>query len=199
MHPFKASILFSMKATRNPTPAFRLEERNPEAFRAATRKASIRIIVVFALSAMLLSTLLVSFFGDSAGDNFKWNLTGVILGLLLTAALVGGLFRKQQWMDASVYGWRLKRSLMSITNQMHQLKAAVARHDPQAMLLLRFYHLALHQMHQLDGNSSGASDLVQEMNLHADAMTAMQLELEQPELNPDWLAHLKSLPGQKNT
>lgn len=147
---------------------------------------------------MLLSAGLVAWLGEPGGNNFKWNLTGVLLGLLLTAALVGGLLRKQPWMQASVYGWRLKRSLMSVTNQMHQLKAAVEQQDPQAMQLLRFYHLALHHMHQLDGNSSAASDMVREMNEHAAAMTALQLELDQPELKPEWLAHIKQL-SRKNT
>ncbi len=176
--------------------AFHLQDYDPDAFRAATRSASIRIILVFAVTAMLISAALVAWLGEAGGNNFKWNLTGVLLGLLLTSALIGGLFRKQPWMAASVYSWRLKRSLMSITNQMHQLKDAVASQDPQAMQLLRFYHLALHHMHQLDGNSSAASDLVREMNDHAAAMSALQLELEQRELKPAWLEHIKTLSRQ---
>lgn len=177
-------------ASQTPTP-FRLQDIQPEHFRAATRRASIRIIAVFAISAMLCSAALVAWLGNPDGGNFKWNLTGVILGLLLTSALVGGLFRKQAWMNESVYGWRLKRNLMSITNQMHQLKHAVETQQPEAMQLLRFYHLALYQMHQLDGNSSAASELVHEMDAHADAMTALQLQLDQPELKPYWLPQLK--------
>ena len=92
-------------------------------------------------------------------------------------------------MSASVYGWRLKRNLMSITNRMHQLKAAVEQQDEKAMYLLRFYHLALYHMHQLDGNSSAASDLVREMDEHVTAMTALHLGTN--ELKPEWLAHIK--------
>lgn len=187
-----------MQSAQNSAQPFRLRETDPELFRAATRKASLRIIVVFAVSAMLLSAGLVSVFGEAGGNNFKWNLGGVILGLLLTCALIGGLFCKQEWMSASVYSWRLKRSLMSITNQMHQLKAAVELQDPQAMQLLRFYHLALYHMHELDGNSSAASDLVHEMDAHAAAMSALQLELDQPELNPAWLPHIKDLARQNS-
>ncbi len=178
------------------SPIFALQSVVPEDFRRQTRNASIRIIAVFALSAMVLSALLVTQFGETGGKNFKWNLTGVILGVLLTSALVGGLFRKQQWMAASLYGWRLKRSLMSITNQMHQLKAGVSQHDPQSMQLLRFYHLALHHMHQLDGNSSAASELVREMDEHRQAMEALSLNPEQPRLNPEWLAHIKQFASK---
>ena len=37
---------------------------------------------------------------------------------------------------------------------MHQVTAAVQNDDPTAMKVLRFYHLGLLQMHELDGNSS---------------------------------------------
>lgn len=180
-----------MSPTKQQPTAFRLQHYDPETFRAATRNASIRIILLFAVTAMLLSAGLVAWLGEPGGNNFKWNLTGVVLGLLLTSALVTGLFRKQPWMSASVYGWRLKRNLMSITNRMHQLKAAVEQQDEKAMYLLRFYHLALYHMHQLDGNSSAASDLVREMDEHVTAMTALHLEPDQPELKPEWLAHIQ--------
>lgn len=190
------SVLDTMTKT-SPT-TFTLQTVVPEDFLRQTRNASIRIIAVFALSAMALSALLVTLFGETGGNNFKWNLTGVILGVLLTSVLVGSLFRKQQWMAASLYGWRLKRSLMSITNQMHQLKAGVALQDAQSMQLLRFYHLALHHMHQLDGNSSAASELVREMDEHRQAMETLGLDPEQPRLNPEWLAHIKQFTGKPN-
>ena len=176
--------------------SFRLQEINPQDFRRQTRNASIRIMLVFAASAMLLSAGLVSWLGAAGDSNFKWNLTGVILGLLFTSALVAGLFHKQQWMAASVYGWRLKRCLMRITNQMHHLKKAVEQEDTQAMQILSFYHLALYHMHQLDGNASAASELVHEMNTHRDAMTKLQLPLEQHELKSEWLPHIKALSQQ---
>lgn len=171
--------------------SFSLQDYNPDEYRRATRKASMRIITVFAASAMLLSALLTAWLGEPGGNNFKWNLTGVILGLLLTSALVGGLFRKQPWMAASVYGWQLKRCLMSITNQMQHLKTAVEHEDPQAMQILRFYHLALYHMHQLDGNASAASDLVREMEAHRDRMEALQLPVEQRQLRAGWIDCIK--------
>lgn len=185
-----------MASTQDRSQPFSLQQADPESYRAETRKASIRIIAVFAISAMLLAGLLVAAFGESGGNNFKWNLTGVLLGVLLTSALVGGLFRKQEWMQASIYGWRLKRSLMSITNQMHHLKDQVAEENPQAMQLLRFYHLALQQMHQLDGNSVASSELVREMDQHAELMRNLGLELNQPTLNPEWLTQLKHTTRQ---
>lgn len=171
---------------------FELQAIQPEAYRAQTRKTSMIIIAIFAVSAMLLSSVLVVSFGESGGNNFKWNLSGVLLGVLLTSVLVGNWFNKQPWMAASVYGWRLKRSLMSVTNCMHQVKAGVADSNPTAMQVLRFYHLALLHMHQLDGNSSDASSIVKEMDEHKERMEALQLSTDQQQLHPDWLLQLKA-------
>jgi hypothetical protein len=105
-----------------------------------------------------------------------------------------GTFWTQAWMAPAVYGWQLKRSLMSITNVMHQVTAAVDAGDPSAMKLLRFYHLGLSQMHQLDGNSSDHSQLIREMDLHKARMEALGIETEQTQLNPAWLDAVKQTP-----
>ena len=140
---------------------------------------------------MLLSTLAVQLFGEPGGDNFRLNLGGVLLGLLLTIALVRFKLWALPWMAPAVYGWRLKRSLMSITNVMHQVTAAVEQNDPTAMKVLRFYHLGLTQMHELDGNSSDHGQLWREAEAHKERMQALGLDTEQTRLDPAWLEALK--------
>jgi hypothetical protein len=92
-----------------------------------------------------------------------------------------------------VYGWQLKRRLMSITNRMHHVSAGVAAHDPAAMKLLRFYHLGLTQMHQLDGNSSALSQVTAEINRHREAMQVMGLDTENQQMDPAWLEAVKKI------
>jgi predicted GNAT family acetyltransferase len=94
-------------------------------------------------------------------------------------------------MEAAVYGWRLKRSLMSVTNIMHQVTAAVETGDPAAMKLLRFYHLGLNQMHELDANSSDHSQLVREMDQHKARMETLGIDPDQSRLDPAWLEAVK--------
>jgi alpha-acetolactate decarboxylase len=96
-----------------------------------------------------------------------------------------------------VYGWRLKRSLMRVTNVMHHVKAGVAQGDASAMKLLRFYHLGLTQMHQLDGNSSELSQMVREIDAHREAMQAQGLEPEQNRLDPAWLERVKGFAATR--
>jgi hypothetical protein len=172
---------------------FEIQPLNPEKYRQQTRRSTLIIVLIFLLLGMLLATLSVRLFGEPGGDNFRWNLGGIIVGLVLTVALVRGLFWQQPWMAAAVYGWQLKRRLISITNVMHHVSAGVAAQDPTAMKLLRFYHLGLTQMHQLDANSSALSQLVAEINQHREAMQALGLDTEQHQFNPAWLEAAKKI------
>lgn len=166
---------------------FEIKPLNPENYRRETRRSTTLILVIFAALAMLLSGLAVLLFGEPGGDNFRWNLGGVLSGLLLSVLLVRYRLWTQPWMAAAAYGWQLKRSLMSVTNVMHHVKVGVAAGDATAMKLLRFYHLGLTQMHQLDGNSSALSQMVREIDAHCAAMQAQGLDIEQTRLDPAWL------------
>lgn len=170
---------------------FEIKACDPENYRQQTRRSTLVIAVIFVVSALLLSTVAVQAFGEPGGDNFRWNLAGVLLGLVLTIALVRGVLWSSSWMAPAVYGWRLKRSLMRITNVMHHVKAGVAAGDPTAMKLLRFYHLGVTQMHQLDGNSSDLSQMLGEIEAHREAMQAQGLAVEQPCLDAAWFEALR--------
>lgn len=170
---------------------FEIQPMKPETYRQQTRRSTFIVAGTFVVLAMLLSSLAVMLFGQPDGDNFRLNLAGVATAVVICAALTRGLFWSQPWMAAAVYGWRLKRSLMSVTNVMHKVKAGVAAQDPSAMKLLRFYHLGLAQMHQLDANTSALSEATREMDQHQAAMETLGLDVDQTRLNPVWLAALK--------
>lgn len=170
---------------------FQIRPFDPEIYRRQTRRIAMLLLLVFAVLAMGLSTAAVKLFGMPGGDNFRWNLGGVLAGLLLTIALVRFRLWSQPWMAPAVYGWQLKRSLMRVTNAMHQVTRGVEASDPVAMKVLRFYHLGLTQMYQLDGNSSGLSQMVREIDAHRERMQALGLETEQTCLDPAWIETLK--------
>ncbi|MDI3352888.1 DUF3087 domain-containing protein [Pseudomonas sp. UYIF39] len=173
---------------------FEIQPQNPERYRSQTRRSTIIIALIFLALAMVVSTTAVALFGEADGDNLRFNVGGVFVAVLLMAALMRGTFWTQPWMAPAVYGWQLKRSLMSITNVMHQVTAAVEKEDPTAMKLLRFYHLGLSQMHELDGNSSDHSQLTREMDQHKARMEALGIDTEQTQLNPAWIAAVKQTP-----
>ncbi|HHX35798.1 MAG TPA: DUF3087 family protein [Gammaproteobacteria bacterium] len=175
---------------------FKLATLNAEEYRQQTRKATWVIIAVFIALAMLLSSLLVMFFGESGGNNFSLNVTGVGAGVFTTAVLVRKVFMKQPWMAANVYGWQLKRSLMSVTNVMHHVTAGVAVQNIAAMKLLRFYHLGLMQMHQLDANSSEISQMVAEVDAHKQQMEELGIDADQQALDPAWIQAVKVIKAK---
>lgn len=182
----------SSSKAKNTVAPFKIVDIDPDLYRQKTRKASWIIIAVFVALGMLYSSLLVMFFGQPDGNNFKLNVIGVLAGVAVTAFLVRTLFSKQPWMEANLYGWQLKRSLMSITNVMHHVEAGVEEQSPEAMKLLRFYHLGLSQMHKLDGNSSANSELIYEANAHKVRMEELGLDSDQHTLNPAWLTAVKN-------
>jgi len=171
---------------------FELKPCDPATFRQQTRRSTLFIAVLFVALAMLLSSLAVMLFGEPGGDNLRFNVGGVFAGVLITVAVVRGPFWTQPWLAPAVYGWQLKRSLMSVTNVMHKVTEGVQANDPTAIKLLRFYHLGLTQMHALDANSSAQAQLVGEIDAHQAKMQALGIDTEQTRLDPAWLDSLKS-------
>lgn len=171
---------------------FEIQPIDAITYRQQTRRSTLIIAVLFLVLAMAFSTVAVALFGEPGGDNLRFNVGGVFGAFLLTAALLRGRFWNQTWMAPAVYGWRLKRSLMSVTNVMHQVTAAVEAGDPTAMKVLRFYHLGLTQMHELDGNSSDHAQLSREVEAHKTRMQALGLDTDQTRLDPAWLDALKA-------
>ena len=177
--------------------SFEIRPQNPETYRQQTRRSTLAVAATFAVLAMGLSTMAVAMFGEPGGDNLRLNIAGVVAGLLLTIALVRTFYWEQPWMASAVYGWRLKRSLMSVTNVMHHVKAGVAAGDETAMKLLRFYHLGLTQMHQLDANSSSLLEVRAEIEGHKERMQAQGLDLDQQRLEAGWIDTVKKIDAAK--
>ncbi|SDU98052.1 Protein of unknown function [Pseudomonas vancouverensis] len=177
---------------RKPDVMFEIQPMNADVYRQQTRRSTLIIALIFLALAMVLSTAAVALFGEPGGDNLRFNVGGVFVAVLLMAALMRKVFWTQAWMAPAVYSWRLKRSLMAITNVMHHVKTAVEAGDPTAMKLLRFYHLGLNQMHQLDGNSSDHGQLIREMDEHKERMEALAIDIDQTRFDPAWIEAMKS-------
>lgn len=178
-------------------PAFEIQPLNPETYRQQTRRSTLIVAATFLVLAMGLASAAVALFGEPGGDNLRLNIAGVAAGFGLTLLLVRKVYWAQPWMASAVYGWRLKRSLMSVTNVMHHVTAGVALKDPTAMKLLRFYHLGLTQMHQLDANSSSLLEARAEIDAHREAMQALGLDLDQQRLETGWIDAVKKIDAVK--
>ena len=176
---------------------FELKPMSPEAYRQQTRRSTLYIALLFALLALVISGLAVMLAGVPGGDNFRLNLAGVIVALIVTVGLVRYVFWSQPWMAAAVYGWQLKRNLMRVTNVMHYVTAGVMAGEVSALKLLRFYHLGITQMYQLDANSSALSQMVREIDLHKARLEALGIDTEQTRLDPTWIEKVKTFTPLK--
>ena len=176
---------------------FELKSMSPEAYRQQTRRSTLYIALLFASLALVISGLAVMLAGVQGGDNFRLNLGGVIAALIVTVGLVRYVFWSQPWMAAAVYGWQLKRNRMRVTNVMHYVTAGVMAGDVSALKLLRFYHLGITQMSQLDANSSALSQMVREIDLHKARLEALGIDTEQTRLDPAWIEKVKTFTPLK--
>lgn len=176
---------------------FVIERRDPLSYRRETRHSTIRLIVLFAVLGMALSTGLVGLFGQADGSNFRWNLLGVVLAVLLTVLMVRHVFWRQAWMRSAAYGWQLKRCMLRITNCQHQLKAGVAEQRPAAMQLQRFYHLGLSEMYRLDGNQEALDALAADKLAHEQQMHELGLPVELYQLDPAWLSEVQQIKAAR--
>ena len=176
---------------------FEIKPMSPEIYRQQTRRSTFYIALTFVVLALLVSGLAVMMLGVAGGDNFSLNLAGVIVALIATLLLVRYRFWSQPWMAPAVYGWQLKRSLMKVTNVMHLVTAGVMAGDVAAMKLLRFYHLGVTQMYQLDANTSALSQMLREIDLHKARLEALGIETEQTQLDPAWIDAVKQFAPLK--
>lgn len=170
---------------------FTLQNIDPADYRQRTRKSSLILILVFAALGMGLASLLVIIWGTPNGNHFRLNLTGVLLGLVITLLLVKQVFSKQPFMKEAIYGWHLKRNLMRVTNKMHRIKDLAAVNQPEALKLLRFYHLALEQMHRLEGDDTALLELKVDKLATEEKMLSLGMTIDYNYLELAWLKTLE--------
>ena len=175
---------------------FTIQPMDAEYYRSQTRRSTLIICAILAALCFLMASASIALFGGAEGSNFRWNLAGVIAGVLLTIAVVRYFLWEQPWMAPAAYGFRLKRNLMKVTNILHQVEAGAAANDPVAMRVLRFYHLGLLQMHTLEDNNTAISDMVGKIDLHRARMLEQGLDPEQNSLDPAWLEDIRSRWGK---
>jgi hypothetical protein len=170
---------------------FDIKPIDPHRYRRETRRSSLLIVAVFAVLGLGMATLSVHLFGEPGGNNLRWNLGGVLAGLALTVALVRAVCWQRPSMDAARYGWRLKRSLMRVTNSMHLVEQRLAADDPTALRVLRFYHLALDHMRELDGHSGEPEEDEAQREQVRLGLERHGLTLDQTRFDPAWIERIR--------
>lgn len=171
---------------------FTIQPLDPKVYRSKTRKATLVMMGIFVVIGLLFARLFLHWFGEYSNSPMTLNFLGGGLGLLVTAMVMKVYFWEKPLMAEAVYGWKLKRTTMQIYNQHSRLMQAVAAGDTQAMQIMRYYHLALMQMHELEGNSHALIELNVEMRELAETMESLGLELQQTSFDESSLEPYKA-------
>ncbi len=171
---------------------FKIEPIDPVLYRKKTRNATLIIIAIFIVIGFGFAQLTVELLGEYSNNKLVLSFIGAFIGLMVTAYIVKTFFADKPWMQASVYAWRLKRSLMHITNVHKKVQAAAKQGDPHALKIMRFYHLGLEQMHKLEANTTALIEIVAERKEVEKKMNELGLELNQIEFDPEWVERYKT-------
>lgn len=170
---------------------FQIEEIDPKFYQSQTRKATMIVMAIFIVIGLILANLFPMWFGEYFESQLMLNFAGAFTGLMITAFLVKHFFSDKPWMREAMYGWRLKRSLMHITNRQRHILEAVEEGDEMAMKILRFYHLGLEHMHKLEANSTSLVDMIVEKRNLEKKMTELGLDLNQTKFDAKWVEAYK--------
>ncbi|MDA3808009.1 MAG: DUF3087 family protein [Thiomicrorhabdus sp.] len=170
---------------------FKIEAIDPKVYRKKTRNATLIIMLMFIIIGFGTAYFAVTTFGEYSSNKLILNLLGAFVGLMITGLIVKTWFADKAWMKESMYSWRLKRSLMHITNVLQKVQDQVELNDEHAMKVMRFYHLGLEQMHHLEGNNLALIDLMPDKKALETKMLELGQELNQTEFDPQWVAAYK--------
>lgn len=116
------------------------------------------LILALAFGALFIATVAEPVAAGQQADNFRYNLLGVILALLVCSLVLYAL-RKTSWMAEIVYVWRLKQVHNQIYRRLVKIKQRAGQFDENALMILNFYYASLRQVYLLDDNTLTISKL----------------------------------------
>lgn len=120
------------------------------------RKHLNRVIVGFIASltilALLFGYVLIAVFSSPGEDNFKLNLAGALMGLVICGGVLSKL-KSSAYFYEIYYVWQLKQLQNQIYRKLKKIKLATETNNMKAVGILYFYYTSLRQVYLLDDNT----------------------------------------------
>ena len=120
------------------------------------RKHLNRVIIAFVASltcmALIFGYLFIAMFSEPGADNFKLNLAGALVALVICGAALNKL-KGSAYFYEIYYVWQLKQLQNQIYRKLKKIKKATAADNMQAVGILHFYYTSLRQVYLLDDNT----------------------------------------------
>lgn len=140
-----------------------LQNINKERYNKHIKITFIAICIFMLAVSLTISTLLIHFWGGPEGENFIWNITGVVIAALLLAKILTA-FKQHPFLTEVVYVRQIKAELNRIYRKQRKIKAAAEKGDARAMAILDFSYRASRYVYELDNNTITLDDLVKSQN-----------------------------------
>jgi hypothetical protein len=128
-------------------------------YRKRLNIALVTCVAVLLITSLSVSNILIALFGSGIeGDNFWWNVLGVIAG----AGVIAGLLKiiaTKPFMAEVNYVRGLKREMNRIYRSSKKLQKALEANDKNALIISYFNFQASKQVYQLDNNTLTMDEL----------------------------------------
>jgi len=153
------------------------------------------VIAVMIVSLMALALgfgqLLIALLASGEGDNFIFNLSGVVLAGIICLSVVYKV-RHHHFMAEVYYVWQLKQSLNKIYRKLRKIEAArdesTSPNNTDAFIILNFYYAASSQLFKLDDNTITMDSLQIEINKLQSLLESKNLTVSLEDYNSTMLA-----------
>ncbi len=164
----------------------KLIEINKARYRKHLNIIIVGFILGFTLLSLIYGQVLIALFSDGEGSNFRYNLTGVILGLF-TSAIVLSKLREHDFFKEVYYVWQLKQLMNLIYRKLKKIKAQADENDVNALIILLYYYQASQQVYLLDDNTLTLSTTTKALADIQEKISSLNLTLSGDDFNKSML------------
>lgn len=148
-------------------------------------------IAVLLITSLSVSNILIALLGSEVdGDNFWWNLLGVIAGLAVMAGLFKILVTKP-FMGEINYVRQLKQEMNRIYRHSKVVQAGVEANNKSALIISYFNLQASKQVYELDNNTLTMDELNEKIRLLDERLESLELAVSTSDYNAELLNDLK--------
>ncbi len=169
----------------------KLIEINKATYRKNLNQVIIGFIIAFLVLALGFGAGLISIFSTvvetGEGDNFRYNLLGVILALVICVAILNTL-KTKVFFHEIFYVWQLKQIHNRVYRKLKKIKTASEQGDVNALIILNYYYQSQKQVILLDDNTLVISKLNQNINTLNELISDKQLVLSTDQFEESMIA-----------
>ncbi|MEH6449047.1 MAG: DUF3087 family protein [Oleispira sp.] len=159
-------------------------------YRKRLNIALVASVAVLLITSLSVSNILIALLGsDVEGENFWWNVWGVIAG----ACIIAGLFKivaAKPFMAEINYVRNLKKEMNRIYRSSKKLQIALEANDKNAIIISYFNFQASKQVYQLDNNTLTIDELNEKIRILDRKIESLGLDISVEDYNPNLLNQL---------